>query len=94
MKTALCNLISGEEVLKDSNPLEAFSKGLLNFHSRYCKDQHDSPWCKFHSKTNYQEVQQSHALQHYPVLVAHNGFVFDFLIMLSDCIKGIYHLIY
>ena len=84
MKTALCNLISGEEVVKDSNPLEAFSKGLLHFHSCYCKDQHDSPWCKFHSKTNYQEVQQSHALQHYPVLVAHNGFVFDFLIMLSE----------
>ena len=52
MKTALRNLISCEEVLEDSNPLEAFSKGLLNFHSHYCKDQHDSPWCKFHSETN------------------------------------------
>ena len=31
MKTVLHNLISCEEVLKDSNPQEAFSKGLLNF---------------------------------------------------------------
>ena len=38
MKAALHNLISCEEVLEDSNPLEAFSKGLLNFHSHYCKD--------------------------------------------------------
>ena len=52
MKAALRNLISCEEVLEDSNPLEAFSKGLLNFHSHYCKDQHDSPWCKFHATTN------------------------------------------
>ena len=52
MKAALRNLISCEEVLEDSNPLEAFSKGLLNFHSHYCKDQHDSPWCKFHAATN------------------------------------------
>ena len=51
MKAALRNLISCE-VLEDSNPLEAFSKGLLNFHSHYCKDQHDSPWCKFHAATN------------------------------------------
>lgn len=33
MKTALCNLMSYEEVLKDSNPLKAFFKGLYNFHS-------------------------------------------------------------
>ena len=52
MKAALRNLISCEEVLEDSNPLEAFSKGLLNFHSHYYKDQHDSPWCKFHAATN------------------------------------------
>ena len=52
MKAALRNLMSCEEVLEDSNPLEAFSKGLLNFHSHYCKDQHDSPWCKFHAATN------------------------------------------
>ena len=52
MKAALRNLISCEEVLEDSNPLEAFSKGLLNFHSHYCKDQHDSPWCKFHATIN------------------------------------------
>ena len=31
-----------------------------------------------------QEVEQSQALQYYPVLVAHNGFVFDFLILLSE----------
>ena len=52
MRTELHNLISCEVVLEDSNPLEAFSKGLLNFHSHYCRDQHDSAWCKFHSKTD------------------------------------------
>ena len=52
MKTVLRNSISCEEVLEDSSPPEAFSKGLLNFHSHYCNDQHDSPWCKLHSKTN------------------------------------------
>ena len=31
-----------------------------------------------------QEVEHSHALKYYPVLVAHNGFVFDFLILLSE----------
>ena len=52
MKAALHNLMSCEEVLEDSNPLEAFSKGLLNFHSHYCNNQHDSSWCKFHAATN------------------------------------------
>ena len=52
MKTALCNLICCEEVLEGNNLLEAFSMGLLNFHNHYCKDQHDSPWCKFQSKIN------------------------------------------
>ena len=52
MKAALRNLMSCEEVLEDDNPLEAFSKGLLNFHSHYCMDKHDSPWCKFHAATN------------------------------------------
>ena len=49
MKAALRNLMSCEEVLEDDNPLEAFSKGLLNFYSHYCMDKHDSPWCKFHA---------------------------------------------
>ena len=52
MKAALCNLMSCEEVLEDDNPLEAFSKGLLNFYSHYCIDKHDSPRCKFHAATN------------------------------------------
>ena len=52
MKTVLRNLICCEDVLEDSNSLEAFSMGLLNFHSHYCKDQHDSPWYKVHSKIN------------------------------------------
>ena len=52
IKAALRNLMSCEEVLQDSNPLDAFSKGLLNFHSHYCMDKHDSPWCKFHAATN------------------------------------------
>ena len=52
MKPALHNLIYCEEVLENSNPLDTFSKGLLNFHRYYCKDQYDSPWCRFHSKTN------------------------------------------
>lgn len=51
IKAALRNLMSCDEVLEDSNPLEAFSKGLLNFHSHYCMDKHDSPWCKFHEAT-------------------------------------------
>ena len=52
VKHALRNLMSCTEVLEDSKPLEAFSEGLLNFYSHYCKDSHDSKWCKFHSKTN------------------------------------------
>ena len=53
MTKALCNLMSCEEVLEDSDPLEAFSsKGLLNFNSHYCNNQHDSLWCKFHAATN------------------------------------------
>ena len=52
IKAALRNLMSCEEVLEDSNPLDAFSKGLLNFHSHYCMDKHDSPWCKFHAAAN------------------------------------------
>ena len=27
-----------------------FSESLLKFHNHYCKDLHDSEWCKFHSK--------------------------------------------
>ena len=52
VKRALRNLMSCAEVLEDSKPLEAFSEGLLNFYSHYCKDSHDSKWCKFHSKTS------------------------------------------
>ena len=44
--------MSREEVLEDSEPLEAFSEGLLNFHNHDCKDLHDSKWRKFHSETN------------------------------------------
>ena len=44
--------MSCEEILEDSDPLAAFSKELLNFHSHYCNNQHDSLWCKFHAATN------------------------------------------
>ena len=41
-----------------------------------------------------QEAEQSQELQYYPALVAHNGFVFDFLILyFQNYIGGIYHLI-
>ena len=40
-----------------------------------------------------QEVEHSHALQYYPVLVAHKGFVLDFIIFYQNYIEGIYHLI-
>ena len=52
VKHALKNLMSCAEVLEHSKPLEAFFEGLLNFYNHYCKDLHDSEWCKFHSKTN------------------------------------------
>ena len=52
IKAALRNLMSCEKVLQDSNPLDTFSKGLLNFHSHYCIDKHDSPCYKFHAATN------------------------------------------
>ena len=52
VKRALKNLMSCAEVLEHSKPLEAFSEGLLNFYNHYCKELHDSEWCKFHSKTN------------------------------------------
>ena len=52
IKAASRNLMSCEEVLEDSNLIGAFSKGLLNFHSHYCMDKHDSPWCKFYAAAN------------------------------------------
>ena len=51
MNAALCNLMSCEELLEDSNPLETFSKGLLIFLSHYYNNQLDSPWCKFYTAT-------------------------------------------
>ena len=37
---------------KAANSLGIFTKGLLNFLSHYCNNQHDTPWCKFHAATN------------------------------------------
>ena len=40
-----------EEVLQHNDPYKAFSEALLNFHSHYCKNLHDSVWYKFHPAT-------------------------------------------
>ena len=37
VKCALKNLMSCAEVIEHSEPLEAFSEGLLNFYNHYCK---------------------------------------------------------
>ena len=51
-KHSLKNLMSSPDVLESDDPLKAFTEGLLNFHNHYCKDVHDSEWCKYHSKEN------------------------------------------
>ena len=40
------------EVLDSDNPLAAFSEGVMNFYNHYCKDKHDSVWCKYHIEMN------------------------------------------
>ena len=44
VKHTIRNLMYCAKVLKDSKPLEAFSKGFLmcNFYSQHCKESHDS----------------------------------------------------
>ena len=51
-KHSLKNLMSCPDVLETDDSLKAFSEGLLNFHSHYCRNAHDSQWCKYHPKEN------------------------------------------
>ena len=44
--------MSCPDVLENDNSLKSFSEGLLNFHNHYCRDAHDSQWCKYHPKEN------------------------------------------
>ena len=52
VKHSLKNLMSCPDVLENDDSLKAFSEGLLNFHNHYCRDAHDSQWCKYHPKEN------------------------------------------
>ena len=44
--------MSCPDVLENDDPLKDFSEGLLNFHNHFCRDAHDSQWCKYHPKEN------------------------------------------
>ena len=36
-------------MLENDDSLKAFSEGLSNLHNHYCRDAHDSQWCKYGS---------------------------------------------
>ena len=42
---AFKNLIASDIIQSAEDPYEAFSEGILNFHSHYCLNNHTSTWC-------------------------------------------------
>ena len=47
-KKSLRHIMANPDVLPSEKPFEEFKETLLNFHARYCKDNHLSKWCKYH----------------------------------------------
>ncbi len=50
-KSALSTHIASDDVQGEDSPLEAFSKGIINFIEHYCHDKHTSSWC-YHPKVD------------------------------------------
>jgi len=54
MEAQVCNtkvLLFYNQILLNEDPYKAFSEAVLDFHSHYCLNVHDSKWCKFHPAT-------------------------------------------